>query len=371
MKSRSLTSYRKVAQECIDSFDRVDMRREEGHCVRSGLFSANLTNFLPQIPENDHEDLYLDMIRNLALEKFDRQLMHLSDVSALEGDLSLINNPKKPFIFCTFHIGSYRLIANVLLRKGYQFSTLVRQDVFESQQAEFKSYCAGMYDQFKTPSKVNILNAEDPRVLLQMTRELQAGRSILVYIDGDTGSGEEHKTTIDFLNQQIRVRKGIPYASFLSGVPILPIVQYRKDNLQNVLRVGKPIEAEKTETREEFCQRSLSSIYKYFGRYIEKYPNQWEGWCYIHNSMVIKPQQVAAQPKDLAASKRRTYRFNQSRYRIFELESNFLLFDRAAYETYEITADMKKYLSAPVVKNPIKTLGEGIFGELLIRNILI
>jgi hypothetical protein len=87
--------------------------------------------------------------------------------------------------------------------------------------------------------------------------------------------------------------------------------------------------------------------------------------------MVIKPQQVAAQPESTTMSKRKTYRFNQSRYRIFELESNYLLFDRAAYETYEITADMKKYLSAPVVKNPIKTLGEGIFGELLTRNILI
>ncbi len=47
MKAKSLTSYQKVAQECIEAFNRVDMRREEGYCVRSGLFSANLTNFLP------------------------------------------------------------------------------------------------------------------------------------------------------------------------------------------------------------------------------------------------------------------------------------------------------------------------------------
>jgi hypothetical protein len=40
------------------------MRKEEGYCVRSGLFSANLTNFLPEIPEKDHEDLYLGMINS-------------------------------------------------------------------------------------------------------------------------------------------------------------------------------------------------------------------------------------------------------------------------------------------------------------------
>jgi lauroyl/myristoyl acyltransferase len=371
MMANSLRSYRQVAQECIDAFNRVDVRREEGYCVRSGLFSANLTNFLPAVPETSHEALYTNLIRNLALEKFDRQLMHLSDVSALEGDLSLIGSTKKPHIFCTFHIGSYRLIANILLRKGHQFSTLVRQEVFESQQAEFKSYCNSMRDTFGTPSRVNILNAEDPRVLLQMTRELQAGRSILVYIDGDTGTGEEHKTTVKFLNQQVKVRKGIPYASFLSGVPILPVVQYRKKNLQNVLRIGKPITVRKNESREEYSQRSLSMIYKYFGEYIEKYPDQWEGWCYIHNSLVIKPQSFEAEVVESLSKKRTTYRFNQGRYRIFELESSYLLFDRTAYETFEITADMKSYLSNPVVKNPIKILGEGIFGELLTRHILI
>ncbi|TDB64039.1 lysophospholipid acyltransferase family protein [Arundinibacter roseus] len=371
MKTKSLAAYREVAQECITAFDRVDMRREEGYCVRSGLFSANLTNFLPTISESGHEQLYVNLIRNLTLEKFDRELMHLSDVAAIEGDLSLISSAKKPFIFCTFHIGSYRLIANLLLRKGYQFSTLVRQEVFETQQAEFKEYCRNMHDTFGTPSKVNILNAEDPRVLLQMTRELQAGRSILVYIDGDTGSGEEHKTTVSFLNQKLKVRKGVPYASFLSGVPILPIVQFRKSNLQNVLRIGKPIVCRKNENREEFCDRSLSAIYKYFGQYVEKYPDQWEGWSYVHNSMVIPPQTFTTNVTYDVSRKKTTYRFNQSRYRIFELESNYLLFDRTAYETFEITADMKKYLSAPVVKNPIKILGEGIFGELLTRNILI
>ncbi len=370
MKAKSLTSYRQVAQECVEAFDRLDMRREEGYCVRSGLFSANLTNFLPSLPEAQHESLYRNLLRNLTLEKFDRKVMHLSDVSALEGDLSLISN-KKPFIFCTFHIGSYRLIANVLLRNGYQFSTLVRQDVFEKQQSEFKEYTAKMHDTFKTPSKVNILNAEDPRVLLQMTRELQAGRSILVYIDGDSGSGEEHKTDVKFMNQTVRVRKGIPYASYLSGVPILPIVQYRKKNLQNVLRIGKPISVNKNEGRDQFSQRALNSIYNYFGQYIEKYPDQWEGWSYIHNSMVIKPELPAIYTTYSINKKRTTYRFNQSRYRIFELESNILLFDRTAYETYEITPDMKQYLSSPVVRNPIKTLGEGIFGELLTRNILI
>ncbi len=370
MEAKSLKSYQRVANECVEAFDRIDMRRQEGFCVRSGLFSANLTNFLPSLPESIHEELYSGLLRNLSLEKFDHRLMHLSDVSEIEGDLSLINNPDKPFVFCTFHIGSYRLIANALIRKGYNFSTLVRQEVFESQRAEFKSYCDQMHDTFESKSEVNILNAEDPRVLLKMTRELKAGRSILVYIDGDTGTGDDHKTTVDFLNQQVKVRKGIPYASYLSGVPILPIVQYRKENLQNVLRIGKPIAVKPDEGREAFSERSLKAIYRYFGQYIELYPDQWEGWTYIHNAMVMKPEPTNVNTTyDL--KKKKVFRFNQTRYRIFELESNFLLFDRTAYETFEITADMKRYLSTPVVRNPIKTLGENIFGELLTRAILV
>ncbi|GAB2779643.1 hypothetical protein GCM10027275_23980 [Rhabdobacter roseus] len=369
--TEAFNQYRYTVRDYVEAFDRLDLSREEGYCVKLGLFSANLTNFLPKIPEARHESLYVNLQRNLALETFDRQIMSLSDVSAFEGNMSFIDGEaKKPFIFCTFHLGSYRLIANLLIRKGYHFSTLVRQGVYEHQKEEFQNYCEGMHQRFGTPSTVNILNAQDPRVLMKILRELKEGRSLLVYLDASTGSGEENCESIDFLGQQIEVRKGIPYVSYLSGVPILPIVQYRKENLQNVLHVGKPIEAKPNETREAFSKRSIRAVYQSFEKYIARYPDQWEGWNYIHNSLVL-PQENVRKISSYARSVNHTFHFNRNRYRIFELEDNYLLFDRAGYQTYEITADLKAYLMAPVVKNPKKILGENVFGELLSKSILI
>lgn len=363
--------YQNVIKDCVDSIEKIDMDKQEGYCVKMELFSANLTNFLPSVSESAHQVIYKNLIRNQTLQNFDREILHLNDISDFEGEMSMVTRNKSPFIFCTFHFGSYWLLVNWLGRQNRDFSILVRQELFEQQSKLFGQYYQNMIERFGITSKVNILNAEEPGILLKLAREVKNGRSVVVYLDGNTGSGKpEENTQVNFLGRNIEVRKGIPYLSYLTGVPIVPVIQYRKKNYKNVLRLCKPLLATKGQSREEFSEESLQFIYDIFGRHIKSYPDQWEGWNYIHTSLILdeenehKAHEVSSMANDI-------YRFNHGRYRIFEMEDNFILFDRNFYRTYEITSDLKSYLSKPAIKSPWKMLGENTFGELVSKSILI
>ncbi len=363
--------YQQVVRDCVQSIDRIDMEKQEGYCVKLGLFSANLTNFLPSVTESSHEDIYKNLIRNQTLQNFDREILHLSDVSDFEGEVSMVTRNKSPFIFCTFHFGSYWLLINWLGRQNRDFSILVRQELYEQQSVLFGQYYQNMMDEFGITSKVNILNAEEPGILLKLAREIKNGRSLVVFLDGNTGSGKpEDNTQVNFLGRKLEVRKGIPYLSYLTGVPIIPVIQYRKKNYKNVLRLGKPLTPDPGQSREAFNEKSLQFIYDIFGRHIKSYPDQWEGWNYIHTALILD-EEKETNDKMVSEIENDVYRFNHGRYRIFEMEDNFILFDRNFYRTYEITSDLKSYLSRPAIKSPWKKLGENIFGELISKSILI
>src|SRR5690606_9221835 len=189
-----------------------------------------------------------------------------SDVSDIEGETSVVTNTDAPFIFCTFHFGSYWLLVNWLGRQNRDFSILVRQELYEQQSKLFGQYYQNMIERFGISSKVNILNAEEPGILLKLAREIKNGRSLVVYLDGNTGSGKpEENTQVNFLGRKLEVRKGIPYLSYLTGVPIIPVIQYRKKNYKNVLRLGKPLTPDPGQSREAFNEKSLQFIYDIFG----------------------------------------------------------------------------------------------------------
>lgn len=363
--------YQKVVSDCVQSIEKIEMSKQEGYCVKMGLFSANLTNFLPSVPESSHEEIYKKLIKNQTLQNLDREILHLSDVSDIEGETSLVTHSDSPFIFCTFHFGSYWLLVNWLGRQNKDFSILVRQELYEQQSKLFGQYYENMIERFGITSKVNILNAEEPGILLKLAREVKSGRSLVVYLDGNTGSGKpEENTQVKFLGREIQVRKGIPYLSHLTSTPIIPVIQYRKKNFKNVMRLGKPLQAAPGQTRDEFSNESLQYIYKTFGKHIKSYPDQWEGWNYIHTALILEDEKEE-RSRAVREMESDIYRFNHGRYRIFEMEDNFILFDRNFYRTYEITSDLKSYLSKPAIKSPWKMLGENIFGELVSKSILI
>ena len=369
MSASNFASYRRALLDCEGTLSRVNLLKEEGYMVRFAIFSANLTNFLPEIPVSEHEEIFKKLLTSLAFESFDRNVLHISDLCSITGNVSALELPQKPQIFCTFHLGSYRIIANLLIRLGHNFSTIVRKEVYEQQMESLMGYTERMKTQYATLSEVRVLNAEEPNIVLKLLRELKSGRSLLVYLDGNVGSGDEKLEQIDFLSQKINARKGMPYLSYVSGVPLVPLISYREADFSNNLYVGEPIAVDKRMSRDEFSSHSLQYLFDFFAKYVASFPEQWEGWNYIHHALDNTSEVTSTITP--AAYKRDTYQFNQNRYSIFELQEAPVLFDKRYYSTYEISESLRNYLLKSPFVNPKRVLGKPIFQELVRQEIII
>ena len=360
--------YQAVLADCKASVEAIDLPKEMGYQVSFAIFSANLTNFLPAVARSEHAGLYRELLLHKTYENFDQQVLSILDFTDLEGNVDLFNDPSQNFIVSAFHLGSYRSIGNLLLRKGYEFSLMVRKEIYAEQMDQFLDIKQKMQNQFGTSNNSHVLNAEDPSVLVKILRELRDGRSLLTYLDGNTGTDTKDKLVeIGFLNQRILARKGLAYLSYMAKVPIVPVICYRRANGRNVMHIGTPVSPDATSDREQYAQETTQTMFNFLGSFLNKYPSQWEGWHYVHK--FLKPTTPTF--PTVRTTKKLSYHFNTTRYVIFDLQTSPLLFDNASYQTYEITPDLKELLLDSNSQNQRKILGSPLFNDLIQRQILI
>jgi KDO2-lipid IV(A) lauroyltransferase len=93
---------------------------------RYNLVSASLYNFLPQINPKEHTKIFREILyhqKNSITNQENFNSLEKADIIGLES----INNSYniQQSIFCTFHIGSYRLI-NLFLIKN-ELSIIIKQ----------------------------------------------------------------------------------------------------------------------------------------------------------------------------------------------------------------------------------------------------
>lgn len=360
--------YQKLCQQRRVVFDSIDLPSEEGYLVRFATFSANLTNFLPQIPPSDHAHLFKEHLFQVALETHDRTLPNISDFCDFLGNVSLVTSRSQPFIFCAFHLGSYRALAAWLIELGYDFSILVRQEVYDQQLAEIQEHDRLIKSLRASSSEVQVINAEDPTSLVKILRQLRAGRSLLVYMDGNTGTGTHKDALTTLLHQPIFAKQGAAFLSYASGVCMLPIFAYRRTDYRNIIVVESPIEPDKTISKERFSQQTTQYLYDRLGDYIAQYPTQWEAWGYIHHQLHLLP--VSSNTTSEYSFQKIHYTFNQERFSLFLLKDSAVIFDRRQYLAYEISPDLYEYLSVLDFEHPRQILGDDVFEELVMSEIL-
>jgi lauroyl/myristoyl acyltransferase len=373
MNKQVLAKYRSLLEECRQATNRINIDTDEGYLVRSAVFSANLTNFLPNIHYSEHPALFRESLCHTAYENFDWNILRMSDLIRIKDKNDVLNTTTKQFIFCSFHLGSYRVIANYLFNNGYDFSILVRGDVYEKQAAELLDCSRRASEKYGVKADMRIHNAENPDVLIKVLRELKEGRSLLVYVDGNTGSGSsaEKLDGVSFLGQNIQIRKGVGYMSYLSGVPILPVVSYRQADSQNVLEFKNLIYPDKTLSRDQYSQQVNQNLYNLLAKYLTKYPTQWEGWSYVQQFLAPIQSSADISPKTTVTSYQNSYQFNYSRYCLLNLQQSPMLFDKKHYTTLEISEDLHNYLANNTYLNPKRTLGSNVFNQLLTEQVMI
>ena len=320
----------------------LNLQEDDNLNGQFNMVSAGLVNYLPEIDIDQHEKIY----KNILLHK-KLSILEQSDYAALDyttpenlstGTFDLLKN--SPAIICTFHTGSYRLLNLFLTKNDIPYSLVMGNDIVEQEGEIFHS----LYN--KLPGKsadenFKIINAEAANVGLQMLRELKRGRSLLLYIDGNTGAGaattkNDNRCAVNFLQQQLFARKGIAYLAHTAQVPLVTVASYRKSWEDIRLKFFDPVFPDISTDRNAFAEETTQKIYDLVAPLIKTYPEQWEGWLYIHKvAHIIKSNGTnASSKKNLPGSEK--VGFDSFQFGIFKVNGSPFLLKKNTYSFYEI-----------------------------------
>lgn len=307
------------------------------------MVSAGLVNYLPTIPIEMHEDIYKQILLHKKLSMLEQSdyavLDHVHTHGWSVGLHAILRS--HPTVICTFHTGSYRLLNLFLCRHQINYTLVVASQV-ASTEAELFSTIYHALPGSSNSNKLNIIDAEAPNALMQMLRELKAGRSLLFYIDGNTGAGSpagknDNCCLVDFLEQQIYARKGIAYIAHLAKAAILPVVSYRSTWENIHLKFFEPIIPDRQKSRDQFASKATQQLYDLVAPIISQYPEQWEGWLYLHKSVNIINRTEAEGQCSLSDQVTDSIMLNSFRYGLCKINGLPFLLQKNNYSFYEIS----------------------------------
>ncbi|GAB2963041.1 hypothetical protein GCM10027048_34790 [Hymenobacter coalescens] len=305
------------------------------------LCAANRRNYLPEYPGSDAAfyERVLGYRDWAAMDEHEEQVHFLTEYT---GDTSFLADVHtRPRVFCTFHLGSYRAIHHFLLRHNVHYTLVVDEVTLQQQGDKFQDLSA--QNEAYSGGSMRILNAESPSIGLQMIREVKSGRSLLFYIDGNTGVGgmdrqDEKLTRIPFLARQLYARKGIAFLAHVTKAPIVPLLSFRHADDAFETRFYPPVvPTESALPREEFAVATTRHIFELFEPVLRRFPEQWEGWLYMNHFVDLPALREEYAPVALPAALPARLAFNTARYGLFWHADAPQLFDLATYQTFGIS----------------------------------
>jgi len=239
------------------------------------LFCANILHFNSEFPWQNMQKLYLKWVKH-----HEKKPIETETSWSLQGIKKMIS--KQPSIICLYHLGYHGQIPFVLAENNIKFDVLMDRSVYEKQQEQFlflKAKFKGQGDSY------NILFSDDIHVLLKARSAIREGRHLLIFADGNSGVVTEklNRAKVNFLNSEIKVRKGIAVLSYLLKTPIIPLI-HRTASGCFKLEAGDPIspDALLKGKREDYIHYALQRLYCFLEEQISDKLYLWEGWGYLH-----------------------------------------------------------------------------------------
>ena len=364
-------SYRQERDSIIRQFENLrDFSWNEQLNGQFALAGANLSNFLPGIDESFHAALFAGILMHRKLSILEQGRPEALEHLSTEGldDALAARLSSEPCIICTFHTGSYRILNVFLGRAGIPFALVAGNAIIKKEGSELNRIfreCTG--------HDLPLINASDPRSVIRMMRELRQGRSLLFYIDGNTGSGEatrenNNSCIVPFLAGQLHARQGIAVLAGHAGVLVQPVVCYRPD-LENIrLKFFGPVHpAGKGDSSN--AAALTRHLYQLAEPLISLYPEQWEAWLYLHKSAVIDQPGPSGTAVNIAETR---YQLDRNSFSLLTVGKKHFLMRKNTYSSFEIGEDLYNLLDRstahPIVADDQE---KRVITQLLQENVLI
>lgn len=322
------------------------MERKE--ILRYAATSANLYNFTGDTDFSNHINVYKGAIAN-ALQAHDAIHAFAVDNAEIIDPYEIADPSQGDLpLFISFHAGSFNLWHLFFLRRGYDVNVL--SDTESVNNEDYQKITPAYRSRYEHNATLKMLNVEESGSIFSVIRELKANVPTVAFIDGNKGIGgqisesnvTENLLRVKFLDGYVWVRKGLAYISYLTKRPISVVLAHHEDG-KDVIEFGKPIDFPDM-SKEEYCKYALKEVFKRFEDYLEKYPEQWSNWLYVHNwtdKTHFKSQAGSANPYD----SKKIYSVNHKRFAPLKFEGNNYLFDRITYSLITIEEGLSALFS--------------------------
>lgn len=356
----NLTSYIKSRNNLVDNFkESLKINEVEYLHGQLNMVSAALVNYLPSVNLTEHEEIYKNILLHKKLSVLEQSIPEVMGFVKMENLTPEILSQlkEKPTIICTFHTGSYRILNLFLTQNKIPFSLVIGKDVIEQEGARFLTQYNDLPGD-NAADGFSIIDAGKSNVGLQMLRELKRGRSLVLYMDGNTGAGaattkNDNRCVVNFLNQQLFARKGIAFLAHAANVPIITVASYRKSAEDIRIKFFDPIYPDLLQERNKFAEETTQHIYDSAASIIRIYPGQWEAWLYIHKVANIVNHSKIEKHNQKASEHSEKVSLDSYRFGIFKINDIPFLMKKTSYSFYQIddkVYDVLNRCSATAIK---------------------
>ncbi|WP_375558891.1 hypothetical protein ACE193_14255 [Bernardetia sp. OM2101] len=331
--------------------------------------SASLFRLLPQVSYSQHKSIFEKLLFNIQLlnleEKYAELFIEKFEVTDKENILVKAQN-EQPFLFCCFHTGAYSILPGLLATKSLDFGFLSNQTLTDRKEKLYFELHHNYCKKHKINSTPEFINVEESKGIWKAIRMLKEGKSLIVYADGNTGSNYSKKESqntvkIDFLGEDLQVRKGIAFLSYMCNAPIIPVVSSRELSTEelNLKRKYTLLPAiyppnfadakskKDTNLKEEFAAQTMQKLYSILEKEITKNDtnsqqiSEWEGWVFVNKFFTKLQKSIFLLEKKNADKSINNkinpyYIFNEERFALIESQKN-TLFDKFTYRFFPVS----------------------------------
>lgn len=342
-----------TTKKYIDRLDKSDIGELE---LLHHLMAACYAKMLPTLPKEQYFEFSKSVKFHQMWAAYDQNIFSLIQDTQITDEQNVLTLAKNgtPYIFCTYHIGSYRMLNSILAVNDIEYSLVTDNQYIKEQGDKTKELFKTIKKDFlQKDSDLDILDAESPSIGLQAIRKLKNGTSLLFYIDGNTGVNNDNENKdsferINFLNTPYYARKGIAYLSFISKVPIIPVVSLRKGWLNREIYILPSLKANDTESREQFCYSATQKLYDILAEYIKKHPEQWESWIYVYKSIDTEGDSDISIPCSITDDGifKLPLVFNKDKYELINFGNQQILFEKITLKIHAISYQFYEVLSS-------------------------
>ncbi|WP_443939438.1 hypothetical protein [Pedobacter sp. MW01-1-1] len=345
--------YKAALQRIEEKLDTGALLDAETFTKTECFVSANLGNFIPEIPYTNHlsitKSILIHRERSIVEGKYNRILDSVQFGANVNSILQQLK--QCPSIIYSFHLGSMHLINHWLAKNKLAYSFIASRRTLDEnlghflEMAERQTSAYGDIDLY-------YIEADEPNAAVKMLRALKNGKHLLMYIDGNVGTKKENDrlTSIHFLAKRIAVRSGAALLSYWSAAPLIGALAYRNEKKIICMDFFEPLYPQQQNLRAIEEKRLMQAAYDYFSVLLKKYPDQWECWIYLHKWLHVKELTYKA-PITLPSD---YYVFNEQDFGLFRIKDDCFLFCKRNYLSYELKEQMYQRLCEMRVRK-IKT----------------